>query len=216
MAQTNSAPDDEASTEAPEAAPQDAPPSGPPAEAAEPTTAGRVAELLGGIQTEGEALRKLATALGPLGRESSYQELGSLDKSIERIAARVSDMGSAVPAGALEAANQALELARTDAQERRRKMRENLAGELRAACEGRKLGMRVLRREEPVELRIPPFGLIIDREKGTAELRFARMALATVPAEATAIVEAHQQALRGLGAHKDLDGKAFFLSLIHI
>lgn len=161
-----------------------------------------VAESLAGLQEEAEVLRKLTAALAPLARPTAHTDPTSLERALEKAAARVEELAGA-PAGLLERARAVLDVARGTLEEQHRRLRERLAPELRAACEARGLGLRVLRREEPVELRIPPLGVVVDRAKGRAEIRFARTAIATCPADAQAIVETHAQAL------SELDGEPF-------
>jgi hypothetical protein len=95
-----------------------------------------------------------------------------------------------------------------DLKERRKRLHENLAKDLVAACGLKNLDLRVIRREEPVEVRIPPFGVTIDRSKGLATLHFARKSLVECAANADDIVSAHQEAKRSFGGN--FNGQAFF------
>ena len=47
-------------------------------------------------------------------------------------------------------------------------------------------------------MRIPPLGLTIDRDKGSAELRFSREPLRSCRAEASEIIKAHRAAMQAL------------------
>ena len=65
--------------------------------------------------------------------------------------------------------------------------KRELAKQLAEACGRRELELLVVRREEPVELRIPPFAVELDRAKGRATLQFARLPVAVCEAEAEPI-----------------------------
>ena len=74
--------------------------------------------------------------------------------------------------------------------------REHLGPDLAAACEVRGLTMRVVKKDGPVEVRIPPLAVVIDRDKGKAVIQFAREKILETSAEADAILDGHQSALR--------------------
>jgi hypothetical protein len=76
-----------------------------------------------------------------------------------------------------------------EVQRRTEVQRRELARQLAEACQRRGLELIVVRREEPVEVRIPPFAIEIDRTKGRATLQFARLPFDTCAAEAEAIAE---------------------------
>ncbi len=152
-------------------------------------TAQRVANTQSAWKVEAQALGKLATAFGPLTKPKIYQDLTKLPAILKKVEAKirslsVADRGKAV-----------LKEIRDELDERKRHMQERLAKDLAAACKAHDLELRVLSRDEPVEVRIPPFAVQIDRTKGHAELRFARQPIATCEADAAAIMKAHDQAL---------------------
>lgn len=86
--------------------------------------------------------------------------------------------------------------------------RRRFARDLRALCEAQGLGFRVVRAEEPIELRVPPFSIEVDHGKGRARLSFARQPLAECPARAEAVLDAYRTTLAGL--ETPLDPVAFF------
>ena len=168
-----------------------------------PSIERQVADAQSAWRAEARVLGKLATAFAPLARPAAYRDLAKLPKLLEKVEARV----RALPLAARGAA--VLEGVRGDLAERRRHLHENLAKDLRAACEASKLELRVLRRDEPVEIRIPPFAVRIDREKGRADLRFARETVASCEADAAAILRTRARTLetmrRGFQAERFFD-----------
>lgn len=101
-----------------------------------------------------------------------------------------------------------LEEIRAAAERERNAMRDRLAKELRALCDARGLSMRVVSREEPVEVRIAPFAVIIDRQRGLAELRFARLPLYGCTARAEDILATRERCLQDLA--QGLEPREFF------
>ncbi len=165
-------------------------------------TAQRVAQTQSAWKVEAQALSKLATAFGPLTRPKIYQNLTKLPAILKKVEAKirslpVADRGVAV-----------LKEIRDELDERKRHMQERLAKDLAAACKAHDLELRVLSRDEPVEVRIPPFAVQIDRTKGHAELRFARQPIATCEADAAAIMNAHGHALAAM--RKGFRAEPFF------
>lgn len=161
-----------------------------------------VANTQSAWKAEAQALGKLATAFGPLTKPKVYQDLTKLPAILKKVEAKirslvVADRGAAV-----------LKEIRDELDERKRHMQERLARDLAAACKAHGLELRVLSRDEPVEVRIPPFAVRIDRTKGRAELRFARQPIAACEADAAAIMKAHGQALTSMG--KGFRAEPFF------
>lgn len=78
------------------------------------------------------------------------------------------------------------------------RIRRGLGVELKGACERAGLGFRVVSREDPVEVRIPPLLLRLDFRRGQADLLFAREVVGSTRPEAAAILTAHQTACRKL------------------
>lgn len=151
-----------------------------------------VAKTQSAWKEEAKALGKLATAFGPLAKPKSYENLSKLPELLEKVEAKIRPLAIAVRGATV------LKEIRADLHERRRRMQERLAKDLSAECKSHGLEFRVVRREEPVEVRIAPFAVQIDRDKGRAELRFARQPIAACEADAAAIVVAHGQALRAM------------------
>lgn len=162
----------------------------------------RVADLQAKWKAEAKALGILVTAFGPLAKATTYQDLSKLPALLEKTETKV----AALAVG--DRGKAALDEIRSDLRERRKSMQERLAKDLSAACQAQGLELRVLRREEPVEVRIAPFAVVIDREKGKAELRFARLRLEECAADATAIVETHDRVLAEL--RRDFEAERFF------
>ena len=70
-------------------------------------------------------------------------------------------------------------------------MRKELGRKLKEASGQAGLKLKVISREDPVELRIPPFAVRLDLDAGKAQLLFARQVLATTPATAGEILKGH-------------------------
>ncbi len=79
-----------------------------------------------------------------------------------------------------------------------KRIRSRLGRELKIACEGAGLGFRVVSREEPVEIRIPPLLVSLDFRRGRANLLFAREVVVSARPESEAILKAHATACRRL------------------
>lgn len=161
-----------------------------------------VAQAIDGWKAESKQLGQLAAVLGPLARESSHRDMTKVPALIDKARQKAEDLGMGKLVEPL------LKRVEDDLQERRKRLHENLAKDLVAACGLKNLDLRVIRREEPVEVRIPPFGVTIDRSKGLATLHFARKSLVECAANADDIVSAHQEAKRSFGGN--FNGQAFF------
>ena len=165
-------------------------------------TAERVAQTQSAWKLEAQALGKLATAFGPLTRPKIYEDLTKLPAILNKVEAKIRSLSVADRGAAV------LKEIRNELDERKRRMQERLAKDLAAACKAHGLELRVLSRDDPVEVRIPPFAIQINRTKGQAELRFARQPIATCEADATAILKAHGQALTAM--RKGFRAESFF------
>lgn len=164
-------------------------------------------QQVSGIQrswkAEAKALGRLATAVGPLTKPALDEDLAKLEEALAKVGKKV----QAIPE--VEKRGRAfLKEVEAEIERRRAYMRDNLARELRDSCVEAGLEMKVLRKEEPVEVRIPPFAVVIDRTKGKAEIRFARHPLASCAAEADAIVETHRKLVEDM--KKGFDAARFF------
>lgn len=164
----------------------------------------RAAMTLAALKAEAAALGKLASVLAPLGRAATYSDLSKAPKLVDKVAAQL----AALPPAVSERGAAVVAQVRTDLETRRKQLRENLARDLSQGCRERGLDLRVVSKEEPVEVRIPPLGVSIDRERGRAEIRFAKLPLAACGADATEILVAREKALRAL--ERDFDAAAFF------
>jgi hypothetical protein len=165
--------------------------------------AGRLLGLLEGLSAELSGLQGLVSLLRSLERASG--DFRKLEEGLSKARQRLGELGPLAP----RAEELFQELDGALARERQ-EQRERLSKELRAACEARGLTLRVVSREEPVEVRIPPFAVSIDRERGLAELRFARLPLLSCPAKAEEILATHQRCLAELEA--GLEPREFFLA----
>jgi hypothetical protein len=156
---------------------------------------------------EQRSLAKVASALRSLPKLLEGSDLVAALKKLAKLETKVAALGVAGPRGV-----ELVQAAGREIEQRRQRVRERLAGELRTACEARGLSLRVVSREEPVEVRIPPLAVVIDREKGRAELRFAKQPLATCGADAEAIVAAHVEAVAAL--RKGFEPESFFAACV--
>lgn len=161
-----------------------------------------VAERQKAWKAEAKALTALATAFGPLAKARTYEDLDKLELTLAKVEAKVRRSPAQSHGEAL------LEELRADVRARRKRMAEGLARELREACEARGLGLKVVRRDEPVEVRIAPFSVRIDREKGRAELGFAKLPLTECAAQAETILKEHERLAAAL--RKGFDPARFF------
>lgn len=132
---------------------------------------------------EAKGLQRDARALAPLAKAKSYADLSKLPAIIGKIDAKLQKSEGAVRRGVTF-----LEQFQDELRRRAEERRATLAASLKQACERVGREMLVVRREEPVEVRIPPFAVEIDRAKGRATLRFARLPLETTSADAEPIV----------------------------
>lgn len=115
-----------------------------------------------------------------------------------------------IPEGAVArcGADHILDEARQHVAEAPDRIRRELGRALKSECEARGLGFRVVSKEEPVEVRIPPFAVVLDFKTARAELRFARETVDSCPAAADPILAAHSRALKAL--ESGFDPRAFF------
>jgi hypothetical protein len=168
----------------------------------------RAAAALGVLKAEVADLAKLASTLAPLGRAASYSDLSKVPALLDKLASKL----TALPAPVAARGVLLIEQVREEFEARRARVRENLSRELNAGCRERGLELRVVSKEDPVELRIAPLGVRIDRERGQAEIRFAKFPLAACAADAGEILAAREQALRTL--ERDFDAAQFFAACL--
>lgn len=168
-----------------------------------------VAALCAELKELATSAKDAVAALRPLLKPAAHDDLQKLGDQLGSIRARLEPLPEAAPRA------RALDL--VDALETRRKadleaLRERLGPDLKAAAEAAGLTMKVLSREEPIRVRIPPFGVTIDRERGRATLEFAREAVGECAADAEAIVAAHGEARAALEA--GFEPEAFFAACL--
>lgn len=147
-----------------------------------------------------KVLSSMATLLGPLAKASTYVDAKKALAAVERAAEKIpTEMDGRSDGGEL------LALLKENLEQRIAKNEEGLGRDLGLICTARGLKMRVLSREEPVEIRIPPFGIVIDRKKGEARIQFAREVIERMPAEADAIMDGYDAALSRLDGPFDAE-----------
>ena len=78
------------------------------------------------------------------------------------------------------------------------RLKKALGTGLKRICLEQGYEFRVVSREEPLEVRIPPLSILIDFKKSKATLRFARDPLQTCNLDAEAVLEAHRKAVKTL------------------
>jgi len=168
------------------------------AEVDSPTPAERARFEFARLKAEARAYTEAASKLAPFTKDAAFEDLGKFKKRLEKLrgelsAARVEELGL-VPL---------LELLDDHARNAATRLRQGLSRDLKGLCEKAGLDFRVVRSEDPIELRIPPLSVEIDLKAGVASLRFARQEVAHCPADPAQIVKAHAAALRALGTSFD-------------
>lgn len=186
--------------EADSGASQDAPP---PTQGPESGLRDRLTQLQESLREDSKALSKLATTINGFASDRAFTDLGKAETVLARLESDLEERPDLA-----ERAGPVLADLKAELEERRTALREKLAPELRTACEAAGLELRVVRREEPVELRIPPFAVEIDRKRGVAQVLFAKLPLGSGPATPAGILDAREKALRSLGG--EFDAAAFF------
>ena len=152
-----------------------------------------VAEQQAAWKAEAKALTQLATAVGPLAREAASSDIATLEATLAKVARRVNGLSSTSNHGPAFLKNVELEI-----EHRKTYQRENLSRELNQICAEAGIRMRVVRKDEPIEVRIPPFAVLIDRAKGRAEIHFARQRIDSCASDAEAIMKMHRRACEAL------------------
>lgn len=145
------------------------------------------------IEKEGRERVAAAQKVRALGKPAMLEDLTKLEKE----AAKVEKAFSPERAEAL-GVDVLLAAVREYAAGAEERIRKRLGLELKAACERVGLGFRVVSREDPVEVRIPPLLLRLDFRRGRADLLFAREIVASARPEAEAILKSHATACRRL------------------
>lgn len=158
------------------------------------------------IKRDVESLKVAMTALAPLAKEANHLDLAKLEKAIQAAAKKIQSS----PGGS-ERGQALLDEVREGRDARKKALREQLAPDLKAACAKAEIPLRVVSREHPLKLRLAPFGVIVDREKGSATIEFAQTTLEHCAADAGAIIAARASALKSMGS---FDHEAFFQSCL--
>lgn len=84
--------------------------------------------------------------------------------------------------------------------------RRRFGRELKELCEAQGLGFRVVRAEEPVEVRVPPLSVEVDYTKGRARLSFSREVLAECSADARDVLRSYAATMKVLETPFDAAG----------
>jgi hypothetical protein len=157
---------------------------------------GAIERLTAELQARNAALKALRDLAGAGVLEDLEKFRKALSKALPKLGA---------PGLGLEDLRQELEVhaQRVAAEQRRRFGRE-----LRELCEAAGLGLRVVRAEEPIEVRIAPLSVTVDYNKGRARLSFSRELLAECPAQAGEVLKAYRATLKEL--ETPFDPAAFF------
>lgn len=172
-------------------------------EAQEPQIWERAAHELARLDAEQKAVTKARTALRPFASADGYTDL-------KKVGQRFSALSKALEgqAGKLARLDPLVAELKTWQSGAAQRMRKSVGRELKEACAAAGLQLNVVTREEPIEIRIPPLSVVLDFSRGQAELRFARLPLATCGASAADIVFTHRDTMASLDGH--FDPAAFF------
>lgn len=150
-----------------------------------------VAEVQGAVErltTVIDDAKKDLKILGPLRKSAVFDDPRKLASVVAKVGAMVTGSGRVQGEAALIVERLVKDLA--EAPKRRR---ETLGLGLKAACQSAGLEMRVIDRESPIRLRIPPFAVTIDIDSGVASFAFALQPLEKCGADAEKIVALHRQ-----------------------
>ncbi len=152
---------------------------------------------------QAKELLRATRAVTPLAKPAVYDDL-------EKLAVLIGKIEHKLSAGAPPLAEATAFLASVTAwrNERQASLRERLGRELKLACDAAGLSLKVISREDPLQLRIPPLAVSVDLAHGYAELGFAKAPLGRCAADAAAIVAAHARLKQRL--ETKFDPRAFF------
>jgi hypothetical protein len=152
------------------------------------------------IQKEIDRLRQeagirsdAAKKLAPLAKPAIHEDLEKYKKQLAKLHADL-DPGVVDIAGL----RPLLEDLDNHAANAARLMRRRLSRELKGMCEREGLGFRVIRSEDPIELRIPPLSVEVEFKRGQASVRFARQEIHSCPADPAEILKGRRAAMRQL------------------
>lgn len=160
------------------------------------TPAELVAQTQTHLKAEAKALKDAATLLGPLAKPKTFEGLLKLDLVVDGIEKKAGQL--AAGGVAARAVASALQRVRSWMTEQREVLQSRLGKDLKHACAAADLEFRVVSREDPIEVRIPPLAVTIDKKRGQAEVLFARQPLQTCRADAADIVSTHGKVLKRL------------------
>lgn len=158
---------------------------------------------IGRLKAEATERLKVAQLLRPLGKADLLRRPQKLARAFERVESALSS-GVANRLG-LEALLGTLRDYVLNAPER---LRSELGRSLKQVCDAEGFELRVVNRESPIEVRIPPLSVVLDFQTGKADLRFARETIQSCQADARAIISTYMKVVCSLNS--GFDAEAFF------
>ncbi len=154
---------------------------------------GQLAATVEGLTLKMEGYRTVIRGLQKLQKPGALVAFAKCEKDV---AALKSVLG---PEGALEyELQETLETLDEHLVAGKKRHRSNTGRKLKEACGAAGLKLKVISREDPVELRIPPLAVRLNFDKGEAEFLFAKEPLATCPVTPEDIIANHGKIVRGL------------------
>ena len=162
----------------------------------------RVAQEQDRLKALAKDAQATARALAPLGREKSWMDLPKLARTTAALRAKIQDPAKRCGALAI------LDGIESWLKEAPQELSRTVGRDLTRLCEERGIRMQVVSTGKPIEIRLPPVAVVIDFDRGKAEIRFAREKLAECAADAAAILEARSRAVESLDG--PFDAAAFF------
>ncbi|MEQ8764083.1 MAG: hypothetical protein RL885_09155 [Planctomycetota bacterium] len=169
----------------------------PPAEAkADPQAHGldRLAqEVHDRLQDRAKELGSAAAAWKPFTQGSLFEDLPKLRSALTKLDKEALRLDA-------EGAEELIGKLRSFEKDAQNEYRQTLGRKLKAACDEAGLSLRVISREHPIEVRIPPFAVKIDFEKGRADFLFARLPLDKSAAQPKDILVEHTRLLKSMNS----------------
>ncbi|MBI4816704.1 MAG: hypothetical protein HY791_10625 [Deltaproteobacteria bacterium] len=145
-------------------------------------------------KSESQELDAAATTLTSLAKALRSGDLKRVQAALDKARASVPD-GSAAITYVAEPFAQIETFLREEPQ----RIRDELGRGLKDACAAHGLSFRIVSREDPIEVRIPPFSVTLDFSKGRAVFRFARLEIGQCAASRDEILETHGELAKSFG-----------------
>ncbi|GIW41478.1 MAG: hypothetical protein KatS3mg076_2055 [Candidatus Binatia bacterium] len=150
----------------------------------------QVEESIRRLETEARQRSQLARTLRPVLGKGVLENPRRLQRVLEQV---VQKLPPSLEANGIQ--NLVLEL-RNWATDAPKRLRQYVARHLQEYCKQKGLTLEVVRREDPVEVRIPPFSLVLDFPRGRAAWRFARESLREMPLDVGLVLKTYEQLRR--------------------